>query len=96
MLERFQRVTLLTFDPGFLFFLSRTRVHATKLQERFGRDRVEHLIIDIRDFIHSILGSDPSGDIKEYGFNLTSLVCLGCRLSMHAFAIKWCLENEVP
>ncbi len=96
MLEEFDRVTLLTFDPGFLFFLGNTRVHADKLKEKFGRDRVEHQIIDIRHFIKAILGDQVTEDVKEYGFNLASLVCLGCRLSMHAFAISWCLEHEVP
>jgi len=96
MLDEFERVTLLTFDPGYLYFLDRTKVHARKLQDRFGDNRVEHQIIDIRPFVAEILGIDVGADLKEYGFNMASLVCLGCRLSMHAFAITWCLENEVP
>ena len=96
MLEECDRVTLLTFDPGYLYFLGRTRVHADKLVAKFGADRVEHLIIDIRDFIGQILGSDVKGDLGEYGLNMTSLVCLGCRLSMHAYAIVWCIQNQVP
>ncbi len=96
MLDEFERVTLLTFDPGYLYFLDRTKVHAKKLQQRFGDHRVEHQIIDIRPFVAEILGIDVGADLKEYGFNMASLVCLGCRLSMHAFAITWCLENEVP
>ncbi|MEE2827948.1 MAG: 7-cyano-7-deazaguanine synthase [Myxococcota bacterium] len=96
MLDECERVTLLTFDPGYLLFIEKTRVHARKLQEKYGADRVDHQIIDIRDFVKSILGSEVRGDLGEYGFNMTSLVCLGCRLSMHAFAITWCLENEVP
>jgi hypothetical protein len=96
MLEECDRVTLLTFDPGYLYFLGRTRVHAEKLAGKFGSDRVEHLIIDIRDYINEILGSDVKGDLGEYGFNMTSLVCLGCRLSMHACAIVWCIQNQVP
>ena len=96
ILEECQRVTLLTFDPGYLLFLERTRVHAEKLQKKFGADRVEHQIIDIRSFVKEILGSDVKGDLGEYGFNMTSLVCLGCRLSMHAYAIVWCIQNQVP
>lgn len=96
MLDEFQRVTLLTFDPGYLFFINNTRVHAKKLQEKFGVQRVDHQIIDIRPFIKKILGVDVNADLGEYGFNMTSLVCLGCRLSMHAFALAWCLEHEVP
>ena len=96
MLDECDRVTLLTFDPGYLLFLGNTRVHARKLAERFGADRVEHLILDIRPFIKKILGVDVAGDLREFGFNMSSLVCLGCRLSMHAFAIAWCLEHQVP
>jgi hypothetical protein len=96
MLEEFDRVTLLTFDPGYLLFINNTKVHAKKLAKHFGSDRVTHLIIDIRHYINDILGSNPAEDVKEYGFNLASLVCLGCRLSMHAYAITWCLQNKVP
>ena len=96
ILDHCERVTLLTFDPGYLLFINNTRVHAKKLQQKFGSDRVDHQIIDIRHFIKEILGSDVAGDVSEYGFNLSSLVCLGCRLSMHAYAIVWCIRNEVP
>ena len=96
MLEEFKKVTLLTFDPGYLLFLQNTRVHARKLAEKFGRARVEHRIIDIKSFIKEILARDVTGDLKEYGFNMSSLVCLGCRLSMHSYAVYWCLKNKVP
>lgn len=96
MLDECDKVTLLTFDPGFLLFINNTKVHAKKLQARFGKDRVDHQIIDIRHFIREILGVDVKADLREYGFNMSSLVCLGCRLSMHSFAIYWCLKNGVP
>lgn len=96
MLDEFERVTLLTFDPGFIFFLERTRVHSEKLREHFGTGRVEHRILRIQDWIGAVLGHAPGEDLKEYGFNMTTLVCLGCRLSMHAAAIAWCLQHEVP
>jgi hypothetical protein len=97
MLDEFEKVTLLTFDPGHIFFVDNMRVHGKALQERFGSDRVDHQIVDIKeDYIKQILRKDTLGDLKEYGFNMSSLVCLGCRLSMHACAIVWCLRNEVP
>jgi hypothetical protein len=96
MLDEFDRITLLTFQPGFLLFINNTRVHARKLEQVFGSERVTHEIIDIRDSVKAVLGSNPMADANEYGFNMTSLVCLGCRLSMHAVAIAWCLENQVP
>jgi hypothetical protein len=75
-LAEVRRVTLLTFQPGFVLFIENTRVHARKLEEKYGSDRVQHLIIDIGPFIRSVLGSDLRADLGEYGFNLTSLVCL--------------------
>jgi hypothetical protein len=96
ILDEVDRITLLTFDPGYIFFIENTRVHARKLAQVFGADRVEHRIIDIRPTVKAILGSDVKADVAEYGFNLTTLVCLGCRLSMHAFAVAWCLEHGVP
>ena len=96
MLDEFDRITLLTFQPGFLLFINNTRVHARKLEEVFGSERVSHQIIDIKDTVTAVLGSNVPADMNEYGFNMTSLVCLGCRLSMHAVAIAWCLENKVP
>jgi hypothetical protein len=96
MLDEFEKVTLLTFDPGFVFFLQNTRVHAKKMQDHYGAERVVHEIIDIRRWIGSVLGQDLPGDMREYGFNMTTLVCLGCRLSMHAAAIDWCLRQGVP
>ncbi len=96
MLDEFDRVTLLTFQPGFLLFIENTRVHARKLEQVFGSKRVRHEIISIKDTISDVLGANVMADLNEYGFNMASLVCLGCRLSMHAVAIAWCLENKVP
>ncbi len=96
MLDEFEKITLLTFDPGHILFVDNIRVHARALQKRFGEDRVTHEVIDIkRDYVMKVLRRDTLGDFKEYGFNMSSLVCLGCRLSMHAAAIVWCLANEV-
>ena len=36
ILDECDRITLLTFDPGYLLFLENTRVHAKKLKEVFG------------------------------------------------------------
>ena len=96
MLQEFKKVTLLTFQPGYLFFIDNTKVHADKLAAHYGAERVEHQIIHIGDEVEAVLGGTPGHDLKEYGFNLTALVCLGCRLSMHARAIIYCLANNVP
>jgi hypothetical protein len=96
MLDMARRVTLLTFDPGFLFFVENSRVHAQALEEAFGSDRVSHHIIPIREIAKEVLFGDTRGDLRRYGFDMTALVCMGCRLSMHTRAIIYNLEHGIP
>ncbi|MBZ0270918.1 hypothetical protein K8I61_02690 [bacterium] len=94
--ERVRHVTLLTFDNGFIFFIENSKRHADALRNALGTDRVTHEIIPIKDAIRRILLGRPKEDLKKYGFNLTALVCLGCRMSMHAAALIYNLENGIP
>jgi len=93
---RTQHTTLLTFDPGFIFFVENSRRHAQILIDKLGPDRVEHKIIPIKPIIDRILFGDVKHDLRKYGFNLTALGCLGCRMSMHAAAVIFNLENNIP
>ncbi len=96
MLKECRRVTLLTFNPGFIFFVENSRVHAEALIRKYGEDRVEHLIVPISEFTRRILFGDLRRDVRKYGFDLTALVCMGCRLGMHARAIVHNLEHGIP
>lgn len=96
MLKECRRVTLLTFDPGFIFFVENSRLHAEALLRTYGQDRVEHRIIPIPEFTRRILFGDLRHDLGKYGFDLTALVCMGCRLGMHARAIIYNLEHGIP
>lgn len=97
MLRACRRVTLLTFDPGpYVFFVDNSRIHAEALVRKFGPERVEHVIRPIPGVIRKVLLADPRGDLRKYGFDLTALTCLGCRLSMHTAAIIHMLEHGIP
>jgi len=96
MLERCRHVTLLTFDPGYIFFVENSRVPADALREKFGEDRVEHVIRPIGEIVREVLFPDVKGDLRRYGFDMTALVCMGCRLSMHTAAIIHNLEHGIP
>ncbi|MCL4818589.1 MAG: hypothetical protein KJ067_05590 [Vicinamibacteria bacterium] len=96
LLERCRKVTLLTFDPGYVFFVENSRVHADLLRERYGADRVEHVIRPIGELVRKILFGDVKRDLREYGFDMTALVCMGCRLSMHTAALIHNLEHGIP
>ncbi|HPM76524.1 MAG TPA: hypothetical protein PK961_05490 [bacterium] len=94
--QKAEEITLLTFDPGFIFFIENSKKHVELLRHHLGADRVKHEIIPIKPFIDRILFGERKLDFKKYGFNLTALVCLGCRLSMHTMAIIYNLEHGIP
>lgn len=96
MLKEARKVVLLTFDPGYVFFLENTKVLVRELKRLYGEDRVEQRFLDLRPINRRILMSDIKGDLLRYGFSMASLVCLGCRLGMHAAAIIHNLENGIP
>lgn len=96
MLDRYDQVTLVTCDPGYLFFMDNVKVHARALEDRFGRRRVRHVILPMKHVADKILFGEVSRDLARYAFHMASLVCLGCRLSMHAAALAFCLEERIP
>jgi hypothetical protein len=96
MLRSCRKVTLLTFDPGYIFFVENSRVHADALIRKFGADRVEHVIRPIKEIVGQVLLGDVTRDLKAYGFDMTALVCMGCRLSMHTATIIHNLEHGIP
>ncbi len=96
MLSDFEKVTLLTFDPGFIFFVENSRHHVKFLKNTYGEERVEHLVVPTPEIHEKVLFGRMVRDVKRYGFNLNSLVCLGCRLAMHTAAVIHNLERGVP
>ncbi len=96
MLEEGRDVTLLTFNPGFVLFMENARNNAQRLEDHYGLDRVRHEYLPNVEPTRRILWSDTGRDLREYGFNMSALVCLGCRMAMHARAIIHCLASGVP
>lgn len=96
MLEQVERVTLLTCDPGYLFFLGNCGVHAAALQRTYGPERVRHVVLPMRDVARRFLWDPFRRDLARHGADMAALVCLGCRLAMHAAALAWNLEHGVP
>ncbi|MCG3171972.1 MAG: hypothetical protein GMKNLPBB_00113 [Myxococcota bacterium] len=96
MLEHFERVHLLTYQPGYVFRMDRPPLMAAMLQEKFGAGRVKYVCDDIQPIVNRILFGDIAQDLRKYGFNMTVMVCLGCRLSMHVRTLMYCIENTIP
>ena len=96
MLEEGRDVHLLTFNPGFVLFLKNSRYNAERLIKAYGADRVQHHIFNNQKPTKEVLWESIRQDVGKYGFNMNALVCLGCRMAMHAKAVSYCLENGVP
>lgn len=95
-LDMADSIELLTFQPGFVFFLDNARKGAAALIDRYGPERVRHSMIAIDETNRRFLFDRWRELLGRYGFHMTSLVCLGCRLSMHAAALAHCLEHGIP
>ncbi len=94
--RRVRHLTLLTFEPKHVLFVENSRRHVGNLAEALPDVEIRHEIIPVQKNIRKVLWADLPGDWKKYGFNLTALICLGCRMAMHAAALVYCLENEIP
>ena len=86
-LERFEAVDLLTCQRKLMFFVENTRGSAGTFEERYGPERVDYVLVDINDAFGRIYLADFRSDLRRYQTHLTLLVCLACKMSMHAAAI---------
>lgn len=94
-LERFEEVDLVTYDRRLLFFLKNTRKHAEKLAEKYGPTRVRHVFFNVNDIFDRIFVGELDRDLPRYGTHLSLLVCLGCKMAMHAQTILYNLQNGI-
>lgn len=96
MLEEGREVHLMTYNPGFVLFLKNSGYNADRLKSVYGAERVHHHQINNQGPTRKILWDTMRQDIRDYGFNMNALICLGCRMAMHAGAITHCLEHGIP
>jgi hypothetical protein len=96
LLEAHQDVHLVTFRTVYNRVVSNSVTQASRLRERYGASRVHHHIQDIRD-THGSLVPDLGTDYVRYSdASAPGIVCLGCKLAMHARTALFCLEHRVP
>ncbi|MDP6627233.1 MAG: hypothetical protein QGG50_04970 [Methanopyri archaeon] len=105
MSRRFRPVHLLTYDrqtvrKGVLTFpglrdISKSSINAKQLEEAFGKGRFIHHMSDYTSLFRRIAVDDVDADRRRFGSRLFLLICMGCKLGMHAQAIADCLELGV-
>jgi hypothetical protein len=94
-MERFQVMDLLTCDRNLMFFVENAGRTAARFADRFGTDRVNHAFFDINEVFHRVFLGEMSRDLPRYQTHLTLLVCLGCKMAMHAAAIVHNVRNGI-
>jgi 7-cyano-7-deazaguanine synthase in queuosine biosynthesis len=94
LLEKYDKVHLVTFDKGYLEFGVRNNVpNAERLKATFGADRISHEILDIKDVVRRISVSRVWKDRK--GYNMETRWCVGCRVSMQTSAMIYALDHDL-
>jgi len=94
LLQKYDRVHLITFDKGYLEFGIKNNVpNVNRLKTAFGEDRITHQVIDIKQIVKRISVSKIVRDRKDY--NIEIRWCVGCRLSMNTGGLLYALENNL-
>jgi len=94
LLQKYDRVHLITFDKGYLEFGIKNNVpNVNRLKTAFGEDRITHQVIDIKQIVKRISVSKIFKDRKDY--NIEIRWCVGCRLSMNTGGLLYALENNL-
>lgn len=85
-------VHLLTFDNGAMSNLGLSEVKLFEFRDKFPRTKFIHKIIPVKYLFKQLALIDIEDMILQYK---TNLVCVGCKMAMHAHAVIYSLENNI-
>ncbi|HLD30232.1 MAG TPA: hypothetical protein VJC03_07805, partial [bacterium] len=94
LLDRFERVTLLTYSRPGLFSPENSERNVRRLVRKYGGDRVTHRIIPLNRLYDFVSDDLRFHYMKKYGFlNLGG--CGVCKLTIHLRTLVWCLDHGI-
>lgn len=91
---QFRKIHLLTFDWAGLHSIGNTQLNFNKLRETFPDNEFKHVIIDINKLAKHVFYENYLKYLKRHGFFVLS-ICGLCKLSMHARAAVYCIDNNI-
>ena len=92
--KEFDKVHLVTFDKGYLEFgIKNNLPNVERLQATFGKDKITHQIVDIKDVNKRIAMGAFFKNRDKY--NAETRMCVGCRLSMNTGGLLFALEHDL-
>jgi hypothetical protein len=94
LLEKYDKVHLITFDKGYLEFGVKNNVpNVERLKATYGEERIGHEVVEIKDIVKRISVSKVLKDRKKY--NIETRWCVGCRVSMQTGGMVYALEHDL-
>ncbi|MBN2209226.1 MAG: 7-cyano-7-deazaguanine synthase [Candidatus Coatesbacteria bacterium] len=92
--ENFERVHLLSVSRGYGHTkIGRTARRFEELRSRFGADKFAHTIISARQLFRLVVLRTLVRDMLKY--KGLFVICVGCKLVMHAVGAIYCLEHGI-
>ena len=92
--DKFDLIHLITYDRFGIFEVENSKENAKKLQEKYGKEKFIHRIINFDEVFKRISYEKYFKNLMKFGFmNLST--CGLCKLSMHVLTVVYCLENKV-
>lgn len=85
-------IHLLTFDNGTTKGIDISNFRLQELESILKDNLVERKIINSRELFKEIALKQIEGDLDTFG---TNLICMGCKMAMHAISLNYCLKNDI-
>jgi len=92
---QYDMVHLLTYDRGYgHWFVGRSRVRIPQLEKHLGRHVFTQFRADVRGLFKRIVLDSFVSDFRKY--KALFIVCVGCKMAMHARSVIYNLEHGIP
>ena len=95
MCEKFEKVHLLTFYHSGIPEAERSKVNARRLENRFGKNRVVHRLMNVEQIFQNLYYATYVRDLRKYRLFLVATICNACQLAMHTATILYNLNNGI-
>lgn len=90
----YERVILLTYSRGYgHWFINRSSVRIPQLERYLGRKVFTQFTASVKDLFKKIVVDSFISDFRKY--QALFIICVGCKLAMHARSVIYNLEHSI-
>lgn len=92
LIEMGYKIHLLTFDNGATEDIAKSNLRLSEYSDEIKKNIITRKIINSKKLFKKIALSSIETDITYFQKNL---VCMGCKMAMHAISLNYCLKNGI-